>query len=64
VFSNFVWEIVLYVKGGNKRTSYTYIFDNKVSMMGSLKLLVSVEPPKDFIINITELTLCYLLKSE
>jgi len=25
VFSNTVWEIVLYVKDSNKQTSYTYI---------------------------------------
>jgi len=46
VFSNTVWEIVLYVKGGNKRTSYSYIFDNKVPMMSPLKISVRVEPPK------------------
>ena len=27
MFSNIVWEIVLYVKGGNKWTSDTNIFD-------------------------------------
>jgi hypothetical protein len=64
VFCNIVWEIVLYVKGGNKRTSYTYIFDDKVPMMSPLKISMRVETPKDFIINITELTLWYLLKSE
>lgn len=57
MFSNIVWEIVLYVEGGNKRTSYTCIFDNEVPMMSPLKISVRVEPPKDFIINITELTL-------
>jgi hypothetical protein len=61
---NIVWEIELYVKGSNKRTSYTYVFDNKVPMMSPLKISVIVETPKDFIINISELTLWYLLISE
>jgi hypothetical protein len=40
-----------------ERTSYSYIFDNKVPMMSPLKISVRGEPPKDFIINITELKL-------
>lgn len=64
MFSNTLWEIVLYVQAGNKQTSYSYIFDNEVPMMSPLKISVRVEPPKDFTINITGLKLWYLLKSE
>ena len=45
---------MLHVKGDNNLTSY--IVDNTVPMMGPLKILMRVEPPKDFIINITELS--------
>ena len=62
--SDIVWEIVLYLKGSNKRTAYTYMFDNEVPMMSPLKISVRVETPKDLIVNITALTLWYLIKSK
>jgi len=40
------------------------VFDNEVLMMSPLKISVREETPKDFIMNITEPTLWYLLKSE
>jgi hypothetical protein len=51
---------VLCVKGGNKLTSFTYVFDNEVPVLSHLKMLVKVEPPKDFIITLQNYTLAFV----